>query len=558
MNLTTRIKLRLEREMHRLRFRGQSLPLEEALRRQTTQTQAIPAWRTISTGRRLRDPYLAGVLAEEELGTWALDARTLDFLAQEIAAKRPRALLEFGTGISTICLARYLQEAWPGDDAVRVFSIEQNEWQVEKSRKQLASLGLDKITRILHAPLTTQQIEGVETECYHLPTALLTEFLGQSRPEFVLVDGPSGEGDTRFGTLHLVRNYLAPEAVFYLDDALPARRTRGRTSVAGATLSPDHRDSAAGKRADPGPVSSRVRAGVQLMAKYIHIDSEVRIRTDEEAERALQSENDRGFLSESQGVVRVPLSRWRTAQSTERKHWMTLGIGSSNDRNDEHFQNFDCYRALLGQTFGSAIELGCGPFTNLRLIADVCRVTRCTLLDPLIETYLTHPNCAYTREYLAIENTRAPALARRLRRKLLRHLPFLRKPARSLHQIPITRLLSCPIEEMPQEESWELLVIVNVIEHCYDLAAVFAKILAGLKPGGVLVFHEPLFDHAVVQDRLQTLYDAAHPLQADRSLVLSFLNAHFDTLYEKRTLHENVFMGEDLSFEGIYFIGRKK
>lgn len=291
---------------------------------------------------------------------------------------------------------------------------------------------------------------------------------------------------------------------------------------------------------------------------YIHIDSDVHVRTGEEARQALEAENDGEFLSEDKGIVRVPADRWRTAQKTERKHWMDLGIGSDTDRNQEHFDNFGGYQALAGETFGSAIELGCGPFTNLRLIADVARVARCTLLDPLIESYLTHPNCAYTRSELFLENTRAALPVRRLRRKVLRRLPSLRGRLPGARRVPIDRLLATPIEQMPTGDRYTLLAIINVIEHCYDVEAVFANILTVLEPGGVLVFHEPLFDHRVVSNLVATVYDAAHPLQVDRSVILAFLQDNFVPLYQHKSFHANVFEGEDLSYEGIYFIGRKK
>ena len=226
MNIATRLKLKIERETHALRFQGQSLSLELALQQQASRQQAapggslaVPAWRTISTGAKLGNAYLAAQLQGEELGTWALDAKTLDFMEREIARVRPQAIFEFGTGLSTLCLARYLFELWGDAETPRVFSVEQNAWQVEKSERQLAAHGLEKSVRILHAPLTAQTIEGVTAECYDLPDAALAGFLGGSRPELILVDGPSGDGMVRFGTLPLLHAHAAPQAAFYLDDA---------------------------------------------------------------------------------------------------------------------------------------------------------------------------------------------------------------------------------------------------------------------------------------------------------------------------------------------------
>ncbi len=206
----------MDRAAHLRAFRGQTVTMEQAARGEVP--AAVPSVRTISLGSRLRNAFLADALAQEELGTWALDAQTINFLEQEITERQPNTVLEFGSGLSTLCLARFMTEQ--GHAALPcVFSIEQNEWQIEKTQKQLAALGLQSYVRMLHAPLTTQSIEGIETECYDLPETRLREFLGDSRPEFVIVDGPCGDGTVRFGTLPLVKDVLAPDAVFFLDDA---------------------------------------------------------------------------------------------------------------------------------------------------------------------------------------------------------------------------------------------------------------------------------------------------------------------------------------------------
>jgi len=225
------LRQRLARRMHRARFRGERVPLAEA------QTRGLPAAvdnrKTVSTGASLGNRFLADALAADELGTWALDADTLDFFEREIRSKRPRAILEFGAGVSTLCFVRYMIEAGDRGDGPCVFSIEQNEWQAEKSRRRLAALGWQDRARVLHAPLATQTVGDVSAPCYGLTPAALADFLGDVRPDLVLVDGPSGDGLVRFGTLPLVRGHVAPGAAFFLDDALrPEEREVARAWAA--------------------------------------------------------------------------------------------------------------------------------------------------------------------------------------------------------------------------------------------------------------------------------------------------------------------------------------
>lgn len=301
--------------------------------------------------------------------------------------------------------------------------------------------------------------------------------------------------------------------------------------------------------------------------KYLHIDSDVRILTGDAAKRALEHESDQEFLNPGGGgVLNVTEKRWITAQTAERKHWMELGIHSDDDRNEEHSAGFDSYRALAGKTFKSAIELGCGPFTNVRLIANHCRIDACTLLDPLISDYLTHPSCAYTRSELFVDRYRSQLVPARLRTAIRRRLPstLLRRIRDNRdrwgigQRIPIKDLIAAPIEQMSTDRAHDLVVIINVLEHCYDVRRVFANILAVMPPGSVLVFHDKLYDHESVEQQIATSYDAAHPLRIDRQVVHSFLDSNFEPLYTNVMPAPAIPTGDKHSSGMLYFIGVRK
>jgi SAM-dependent methyltransferase len=293
------------------------------------------------------------------------------------------------------------------------------------------------------------------------------------------------------------------------------------------------------------------------MPEYLHIDDGVNIRTGAAAADALRRENDQRFLSGKNGVVQVDQQRWRTAQGTELTHWMKRGRSLTDDRNQLHFARFDNYQAIRGMHFRHAIELGCGPFTNLRLLGSRCQIDQCSLLDPLIEQYLTHPHCAYTRTELRWERPARWAVWQRLGSAIRRRVPWWpawRWPGRA---IPVRSLFACPIEEMPLNETYDLVVLINVIEHCYDARAVLDKVLAMLAPGGVLIFHDKLFDHQRVSVDVRQVYDAAHPLQVDRQVVEQWLAAHFQALFQRNLTEQWQVAGMDFSADVLYFIGRK-
>jgi hypothetical protein len=172
----------------------------------------------------LRNSFLAKFLAGREMGVWTLDAATLNFLEAEIQAQPPRTILEFGSGVSTVCLARYVSESFQNAPESRrhsssIISIDQSQKAASATREMLMDAGIMAGVRFFHAPLEPRMIEGRVMNCYALPESAI-QSIAEARPNFVLIDGPFAEPGARFGTMPLVREYLAPGTRFYLDDAL--------------------------------------------------------------------------------------------------------------------------------------------------------------------------------------------------------------------------------------------------------------------------------------------------------------------------------------------------
>ncbi len=174
----------------------------------------------ITTGRALKNPFLARRLADAEVGAWSPPATTLNFLEKQIRALKPKLVLEFGSGISTACLGRYMQEVHGDSDRIYVVSIEQELGFAAKTRQLVEGLQLDKYVRIIHSPLREQVIAGIPTTCYDLSGDILRAALNGRRADFIFIDGPCAEPGARFGTLPLTRPLVAPGARFYLDDSL--------------------------------------------------------------------------------------------------------------------------------------------------------------------------------------------------------------------------------------------------------------------------------------------------------------------------------------------------
>ena len=85
--------------------------------------------------------------------------------------------------------------------------------------------------------------------------------------------------------------------------------------------------------------------------------------------------------------------------------------------------------------------------------------------------------------------------------------------------MPIDKLYDCAFEDINSEVKFDLMVIINVIEHCYDIELFFQKVLKLLDNSGVIIFEDKLFDLEKTKEDINTVYDAAHPLKVNKELV---------------------------------------
>jgi predicted O-methyltransferase YrrM len=204
-------------------LRGRAIPLPfvmVARRLAFGEDPLLPRQTSIrTTGQALRHPDLRALLANHELGSWALGAQTLNWLEDQLARARPGLVIEFGSGTSTLCIARFLVDLHGPNALLRVISIDQDESYAAETRELLRLGGLDTYAKVLSTSLRRQEIEGVMTRCYDMP-ATLNEVLDGRTADFVVIDGPAAEAGARFGTLPLARPYLSPSAAFVLDDGL--------------------------------------------------------------------------------------------------------------------------------------------------------------------------------------------------------------------------------------------------------------------------------------------------------------------------------------------------
>ena len=252
---------------------------------------------------------------------------------------------------------------------------------------------------------------------------------------------------------------------------------------------------------------------------FIDIDGNTFI--GEQAQELLKETNDSRFLTKD-GIVKVDGARWKVAQEYERKTWMERNLSATEDRNREHFKRFDGYEEIENIYFRSVREIGCGPFTNLKQILPLINKPQFIYLsDPLIYSYTKHPGCSY-KDY-----------------KLIGHDVFLGE-----YGAEDCINIDCGL--------CDLVVMINVLEHCQDAEKAFTNVYNILNMGGVFVFADVCFESNFIEDFVPTHYDAGHPLRLSREFVEEKLS-HYKSMYVKWFFD---LYGQP-NREDIYYIGRK-
>ena len=171
----------------------------------------FPTEPPVARGARLRSRELAELLHDDVLGDWSLDAMTIDLLWDELLRVRPRAIIECGSGVSTLVFAKYAQ-LFAGSEPVAVLSIEQNASYKDKVEHRLKETKINRYAQILYAPLTDQYAYAID------PTELSGR-LGEAKADLVLIDGPSGPPGCRVRTLPVLAPSCRVGTTWLLDDA---------------------------------------------------------------------------------------------------------------------------------------------------------------------------------------------------------------------------------------------------------------------------------------------------------------------------------------------------
>lgn len=239
------------------------------------------------------------------------------------------------------------------------------------------------------------------------------------------------------------------------------------------------------------------------------VDENIIVHYNEEAQKLLRKQNDNKFLSKN-GIVNVNEKRWEEAQRYEYKSWMVNGLTAHSDHNIENMKQFDFCETIAHKRFQNAIELGCGPFTNIYEMERKIDIDQLSVLDPLLNEYLKHPN----------------------------------------NRLKDYTHYSTPIENFTIENHYDLIVMINVLEHCFDIPKIFEVIHSIQEIRGVFVFGDVYFEKETIEEMSLNAYNSGHPIRMAKEYIYKELEK-FKMIYRKEF---EITVAERPAYE-IYYIG---
>jgi SAM-dependent methyltransferase len=241
---------------------------------------------------------------------------------------------------------------------------------------------------------------------------------------------------------------------------------------------------------------------------------------------------------------RVSTEAWQAAQTWERQHWVgaqqaRARFGKNyiwrllallrmvpkhrgDDYNTWWRQQFENY-AFLPHAVDNAIEVGCGPYTNMRLIQERCKPRHLVLSDPLIRTYV-----GFKLTFVAELYKKAGCI-----------------------------LDDHPLEELPfADRYFDLAVMINVLDHVRDAHACMRNLLRVTKSGGCVILGQDLSNDEDMAALRRDLGAVGHPIKLDHLWFEPYLKTGFDPILYK-VLGRAEGRAPDCHYGTLIFAGRK-
>ena len=146
---------------------------------------------------------------------WSMRFSNIHTILDILDRYRPKTIVEFGSGISTLCIAAWLKEQGEG----KIISFDHDVAWARKTERYLHEKTLDGFATVVFAPLIKGQSLGHDVEWYDISNHIKK----LNKIDLLIVDGPPadslGKELSRLPALDVLANHLSTGAIIMLDDA---------------------------------------------------------------------------------------------------------------------------------------------------------------------------------------------------------------------------------------------------------------------------------------------------------------------------------------------------
>lgn len=150
---------------------------------------------------------------------WAISPSTITHVLNDIIIEDRKCIVEFGSGISTIYIAKLLKS---NKIKASFYSVESNSDWVEKIKKQLELLDLASYVTFIYAPIQPirDSFSLGDQKLWYDIDVLNEHLISIKDIDLVLVDGPYGglTPHARYSAVPYLKDKLAKSYAVFLDD----------------------------------------------------------------------------------------------------------------------------------------------------------------------------------------------------------------------------------------------------------------------------------------------------------------------------------------------------
>lgn len=166
------------------------------------------AWHVLAPLLRPYLPWSVGAMRPAGLVT----------VLNQVWFRTPALVVELGSGVSTVVVARLLRQLGTG----RLLAVEHDETWADRVQRQLDRENLNDVAEVVRAPMRPHARSWDGAEWYDEAVLAATLTAAGQPVEMLVVDGPPawqpGKEHARYPALSSLARWLAPGATIVLDD----------------------------------------------------------------------------------------------------------------------------------------------------------------------------------------------------------------------------------------------------------------------------------------------------------------------------------------------------